>query len=377
MSFDKYFIRLKVAKLPTVAARRAELERLKINHSRPDEEDEGYYRRPITKMKLGPDGKTNGQREVVGWEPVAYFLERGLLVGVIGNRDMAMNEVSDEGIWSWVVTNPVEETLWRAVAERGEPWPDLPDISVAMARAVQEGAKISAYEGIPAVDRTVERSDNQPPEEPPHILHETAIDNAIAAAPAVVNSEERAALAAGSMNRIAELRLKADKAGFAVYDPPYREYKTLHGLWTPMVNRAAAKEKVLKTAILMFREFERKRIAKEQADADEKRRLQDEANARAADRAIAAGVPEEAPFVVDIPEPEPLAPVQATYRAPGQRTTVKEVETWHLDGITSYDLIYQHFKNNPVLQQTLRTIATAAVKLGQTVPGTKAHKGLV
>ncbi len=374
MSFDKWKMRCEIAKLPTVALRRAALEKLKINHSMPDAEDEGYYRKPITKKKLGADGKTNGQTEIIGWEAVAYFMERGILCGVIGDRDMAINEVKDEGLWSWVVSNPVELAVYRAV-ERGEPWPDLHVVTIDP-HATSE-LTIGTEAHLDPIERIIGRNHNQPPEEPLSVQHSTGIDNAIAAALTKVTSEEEAAQAAGSMNRIAELRLKADKAGFAVYDPPYRQYKELHGLWTPMVNRAAVKEKSLKTAILTFREAERKRISAEQLKADQERIAQEEANARAADRAIAAGVPEEAPFVVDIPEPEPLAPVTPTYRAAGQRAAVIEVEKWFLDEVTDYDAVYKHFKNNPVLQQTLRTIATAAVKLGQVIPGTKTHKGLV
>jgi len=126
-------------------------------------------------------------------------------------------------------------------------------------------------------------------------------------------------------------------------------------------------------AILTFRESERKKTAAAVALATEQQRIQEELNARAADRAIAAGIPEEPPEMVEIEQPKAVTPVVATY---GTRK-LKEEEKWFLDEITDYDAVYKHFKNNPVLQQTLRTIATAAVKLGQTVPGTKTHHGLV
>lgn len=369
MSFDKWRKRLEIAQLPTVAARRAALEKLKINHSMPDADDEGYYRKPITKKKLGADGKTNGQTEIIGWEPVAYFMDRSMLRGVIGDRDMAINEVRDEGLWSWVVSHPISEDWYRRVSERGEPWPDLVDPPNESVAAI--------LDAIPAANRDVAKSDNQPPEEPAHVVHATGIDNAIAAALTKVTSEAEAALAAGSKNRLAELRLAADKAGKAIYEPLYRQYVIIQKEWSPMVTRAAAKEKLLNTAILTFRESERKRIAAEQLAATIENERIAALNERVADRAIEAGATEAPEFIAEVALPLAPAPVSATYRAPGQRSTVKEIETWHLDEITSYDLIYQHFKNNPVLQQTLKTIATAAVKLGQTVPGTKTHKGLV
>jgi len=369
MSYDKWRKRLEIAKLPTVAERRKAIELLKINHSMPDAEDEGYYRKPITKKKLGADGKTNGQTEIIGWEPVAYFMHRGILCGVIGDRDMAINEVTDEGLWSWVVSHPVELEVYRAV-ERGEPWPDL--------KLQQEVEELLAP--IPAANREVSKSDNQPPAEevPLHVQHATGIDNAIAAALTKVTSEAEAAQAAGSENRIAELRLKADKAGKAIYQPLYKAYKDTLDDWSPPIARASAKEKLLRTAVLTFREAERKRIAAEQLKVIEENERIAAINQRIADRAIADGATEQQPeFVEEAAVPQAQAPVQATYRAPGQRSAVKEEEKWFLDEITSYDAVYTHFKNNPVLQQTLRTIATAAVKLGQIVPGTKTHKGLV
>ena len=157
----------------------------------------------------------------------------------------------------------------------------------------------------------------------------------MSAAIKAVTNETEAAQALGSKNRIAELRLAADKAGKAFYDPPYREYKRLHGLWSPMVARADAKEKELNRAILTFREFERQRIAKEQAEAIERQREIDEANERAAQRAIAAGEPEAAPKVVEVEMPSAPVPVLPTY---GTRKLKEEVKTI-LDAITDYDIV--------------------------------------
>ena len=90
----------------------------------PQLEDEGYYRRPITEPVVGANGQRNGQKRIIGWEPVAYFIDDGMLRGVIGDRDMAANEVTDETLWSYVCRHPIAENVYRAVAERGEPWPD-------------------------------------------------------------------------------------------------------------------------------------------------------------------------------------------------------------------------------------------------------------
>jgi hypothetical protein len=101
----------------------------------PQPDDEGYYRKPVTEMVLGRDGKTNGQRRVIDWIPVAYFLtdpssaDGQHLAGLIGAgkhmRDMTDDETADESLWSWVCRHPIPYEMYTAVAESGESWPDL------------------------------------------------------------------------------------------------------------------------------------------------------------------------------------------------------------------------------------------------------------
>jgi hypothetical protein len=364
MSYDNWRKRLEIAQQhPTVAARRAAVSALKINFSQPGEADEGYYRKPVT-IK---DPKGNGHNIVTGWIPVALYMWEGKLTGQIGDyeqsRDMTDREIGDEELWSYVVSHPIPYEWYQAVVERNEPWPDMKPVAVA-----------EAPEAIPAANRDVARSDNNPPEVLPEVEHATAIDNAIAAAPKIVTNETEAAQALGSKNRIAELRLAADKAGKALYQPIYAEYKRLHGIWTPPVARAETAEKKINVAILTFRENERKRIAKEQAEVAARQRLIDEENERAAQRAIAAGRPEPEPVVIEEAPPAPPAPapVVPTY---GTRKLTENVK-WHLDAITDYDAVYHHFKEATPLKVVLLTLATAAVKAGRTVPGTKTHEGL-
>lgn len=357
MSFDNWRMRLAGGKPSTFL--------------QPQLEDEGYYRKPLVEPKLGPNGKTNGQKRVIGWEPVAYFVERGMLRGVIGDRDMAANEVTDETLWSYVCRNPITEELYRAVAERGESWPDLPEPVNHSVEAL--------VATVPAANREVERSDNQPPEEPAHIRHATAIDNAIAVAKDIkITTDDEAALALGIKNRLAELRLDAQKAGAAVYKPVFDEYKKLHGIWTPMVARAEAAEKTLNTSYLLFRQ--KQKLAADMAAAAAKKAQEeiDEANERAAQRAIARGETEAAPVITEAPPgavPAP-SPVVATYRAPGQRAT-KEVEKWHFDGVEDWDKLYGFLKDNEGVKAAMTVLAKAMVATGRDVPGVKRHFGLI
>jgi hypothetical protein len=341
------------------------------------EGDCGYYRRPITEAVLGPNNKTNGQKRIIGWEPVAYFPKDGTLHGAIGARRMTSNEVTDEGLWSWVVKYPIKEETYRA-AVRGEPWPDL------MARPAEPAmthTNVAAeQESTGTTVREITIGDNKPPAVEPHIEYGEAIDNAVRAARDLqVTDEASAAMVLGAENRIAELRLAADKAGKAVYQPLYQQYKTIMARWTPMLTLAKTMEESLHRKYMLWRAAEKKKADDAAAAAAAEAARIEEANARAADRAIAQGIPEPAPVV---PEP-PLAtaaahvPVAATYRAPGQRKAAQEVEKWFLDAIDDQDEVYKFFRDNADVKAALLKVATAAIKNGQEVPGTRRHFGLV
>ncbi len=289
MSYANWQKRLEIAKLPTVAARRAELSRLKLANMEPTIEDEGYYRIPITQK----DATGNGRNIVTGYIPVAIWFDGDAMVGVSGTEqeEMSLTKIVDQ--WTWFCAHPISYELYKEVAEDGGLWPDIP---------VGPTTLLMIEPAVPAANREVAKTDNAPPPEevvPLDVQHATAIDNAIAAALTKVTSEAEDAQASGSKNRIAELRLAADKAGKAIYEPLHRQYVAEQKKWSAPVKRAEAKEKELNTAILSFRESERKKAVAAAAEAARLQQIQDEANERAAQRAIARGEPEDAPPVVE------------------------------------------------------------------------------
>ncbi|MET4187649.1 hypothetical protein ABIB86_000402 [Bradyrhizobium sp. JR1.7] len=339
--------------------------------------DIGYYR--LRKKDI----KTNE----VWWTPVAYFIDGGKLVGVIGDRNMNEREIGD--LWHSVSAYPIPEEIFFAFEDlvevpnadwpaglRGEP-KRPPFASKAEPTATHTQVAGITGTAVPAANREVARSDNAPPAEeaiPLDQQHKTAIDNAIAAAPkAVPTTAEEAALAEGSKNRIAELRLAAARDGKALYEPMYRAYTAEQKKWSPLIAAAETAEKALGRLVLTFRENERKRVLKEQQEAAAKQAAIDEANARAADRAIAAGKPEPAPVVVETVAPAAPEPVKPTY---GTRSVKAELKT-HLDEITDYDAVYAYFKGTDPVKALLTTLAKAAITAGRTVPGTKTREGLI
>lgn len=319
----------------------------------------GFYRMGVYQR----DGKGNNKR--IGWRPVAVFMNGDVMTARIGSeadgRDLTGDGLGE--LWSFIAGNAISEGHYREVAEHGKRWWDDPAPPVVHVPGVVSNRE----------PREITSADNNPPEVLTDKDHAAAIDSAIGAAIKIVTNETEAAQALGSKNRIAELRLAADKAGKALYDPPFREYKRLHGAWSPMIAKATAAETVLNRSILTFREKERQRVAAEQAAADAKQREIDEANERAAQRAIAAGVQEPAPEVIEIEQPAVPKPIVPTY---GSRRVKEELHPI-LDAITDYDAVYAFLKAEPKVKALLLDLAAAKVKAGFTVPGTTTRQGLI
>jgi hypothetical protein len=297
----------------------------------------GFYRKGIYERN------DKGNKRRTGWEPVAVFMAGETMTGRTVLRDVTGDALNE--LWSYIAGNPISEEAYRAVAERGERWPDDP-----------------LPPEIPAADRDVTTADNAAPKVMTADDHAAAIDNAIGAAPNAVASEAEAAQALGFKNRIAELRLDADKAGKADYQPPFAEYKRLYKIWVPMIERAEQKEKQINTAILKFREAERQRIAKEQAAAEAKQREIEAANAKLE---TPLPVPEVAPSVAP-------APILPTY---GKKKLREEVKKFAI--INDRVAALTHFKDDAELLARLDKLCTDAVRAGMAIPGVTYREGLL
>jgi hypothetical protein len=347
----------------------------------PQLEDAGYYRLPITNRKA------NGQTDVTGWVPVAMWVDGGELCGLVGAgddiRDMTSEQLCGEQFWSWICRNPISYELYKAVAEDSQPWPDSP---------AQQLAATMGEETVPAANREVTRSDNMPPEEPelpPHEKAAQAIDKAIAVAMAhAVVDKQSAEIGLGIVNRLAELRLQAKRDGEAVYKPVYAEYTKLRGMWVPPVERAENAEKGMTSKINSWKRAEEKRLREEAAKAEaERKRLEEEAAAkraeeeeraaRAADRAIANGIPpseHEAP-VMELeppavePAPAPVKPTTVALAPTYGKRRLRETPVEPIFTINDYDAVYQHFKNLESVKACLAVLVKAAVKANIAVPG--------
>jgi hypothetical protein len=331
-----------------------------LTYPQPDEEDEGYYRTLITETGINAkNGQRNGKTIPVMWgKPVAYYMLGSHLIGAIGDRDMTENEVND--LWTYVCRYPISEDLYRDVAEKGKPWPDLPPKAVAE---------------VPAADRDVTTTDNAPAEAIAlDVEHATAIDNAIGAGKDLpVTTVAEAAVASGAANIIRDRRLAAEKAAKRVVDPLKVAYEDERDKWLKSVKRAKDVEAAIRLRVSNFEIDERRRIAAEQLAALEKQREIDEANSRAADRAISRGEPEAPPEVeeVVIPQaPERVRPTYGTY-------TPREKPILKFAVIEDAAAVLNHFKLHADVIELIQKLATSEIRSGLTVPGATYREGLV
>src|SRR6266852_6753859 len=151
-----------------------------------------------------------------GWAPVAVWpvinknpgtseITLGFKIGteVVGGHDGVER-------WPWYASHPITEATYRAVAERGEHWPDAdPIVSEMTENAVRGSIKIlTSAEPSPAMFRE---------------KIETAVSGCVAYKR--IESDEASSRAQGLRNLLNKLASDVKKAGFDLYDPPYREYK--------------------------------------------------------------------------------------------------------------------------------------------------------
>lgn len=347
----------------------------------PQLEDAGYYRLPITNRKQ------NGQTDITGWVPVAMWVEGEELTGLVGAgdemREMTSTQLCGEQFWSWICRNPITYEVYDAVANHGAPWPDSPAEQLAN----------TLPEAVPAANREVTRNDNAPPEEDKRPAYEIAaekIDNARGVADTFeVKDVKTAEQALGIVNRLAELRLNAQRDGEAEYKPHYNKYKKLLDAWKPPVDRAAASEKALTAKINSWKRAEEKRLKDEAAKAEAERAAavakaelerieREERAARAADRDIAAGIPpaeQELPVIQEVPITltealrKPIAPTTVALVSTYGKRKLRDTPPAVIVEITDYDAVYQFFKNTESVKACLMILAKASIKVNVPVPG--------
>lgn len=334
-----------------------------VTHIEPDENDCGFFRSPIKERKQNTAGQNNGQWKTIGFKPVALFVVDGALVCQIGAH--LVDEDRRNDAWPHFSRNPITEEVWRAVVERGEPWPDF----TPSAEPVPEGKTIAQMrEENPNFDRDLERTfamadaADEKKKAEPQIAIKQRLDALKIEVPkfAKVESDDQSSAGRGLQARFLELRGEAAGHYEQANRPLLEQQKALREIWFPIRDEADACKTEIGNALGGWEDT--KRIAA--------KRAQEKADREAREHAEATRLAEEA----NQPPPPPppvekanLPPPSAQIKAPGVRAakvTVKKIVT----GI-DLDKAFAQFRLAPEVSDVLFALAQRAVTAGLPVDG--------
>lgn len=248
------------------------------------------------------------------FDAISIFLdEHGKLIFLRNNK-----EVAGSTVWPSCVKRWITYSVYEAVVERGEPWPDL--------------------------NEAVTRSNEAPPDDSFEALSEAIRDlarDADAAIKGGAATEQSAADNASDLaNKLGELWKKANAARAAEKKEHDDAAARVQGKWLPVLNAAEIFKRLKAVVVAPFL------VAKDNA----------EQAARAA--AAQAGTPQ--------PERQRGSTTKAGTRSrPVSLRTVKDVEIIDRAAVLAY------FADGIAMGEFLQNSAERAVRAGVSVPGTK------
>ncbi|HSC55774.1 MAG TPA: hypothetical protein VLC51_01150 [Nitrospira sp.] len=309
-----------------------------------DDPQFGFYRQGVYQKEQ------NKARKRVGWSPVAIFPNGDDLhasVGQHGNISIVTNRDRINELWSYCAGNPISEETFRAVAERGEPWPDdyqhqevVASIPVANSSAVfigtdfsngkdktmtveiKDGVVQDMYEGTPEekISREIDECTKQ-------IIKYASID-----------SDEQSAKARSLQQRFLDLRGEANKHYEAANRPLLEQQKKLRDVWFPLRDLADAGSVAMRTAMGKWEDTKRKaaQVAAERAEAG---------------RPVQSNVP----------------PPSVQIKGGTGRAAIVKVETVVVS--INVDQVFAQFKDSPQVVELLTSLAQKAIRAGIAVPG--------
>lgn len=305
-----------------------------------DDPQLGFYRRGVYEKVPNKAAKRGG------WSPVAIFPGENGLVAAVGldhRKEFITDRDRINELWSYCAAYPITEEWYRAVAERGEPWPDSHESDLASEPSSIVPGKVTMVETPEAkIAREVDECTKQ-------IIKYAKIE-----------SDEQSAKARSLQQRFLDLRGDAKKHYDEANNPLLEQQRALREIWFPLRDLADAGSVAMRTAMGKWEDTKRE-AAKLAAEAAEKARREHE---EAAAKAAAANQPAPPP-----PEPaKPNVPPPATQIRGGAgragRVTVQKIVT-----AIDVDKVFQQFRDDPRTVEFLTDMAQRAVKAGITVPG--------
>jgi hypothetical protein len=320
-----------------------------VTYTEPDAQDLGFYRLPIKERKKNAAGENNGQWKTIGFKPVALYIAGENLACQIGNLGIDDDQRNDA--WTSFVRHPITEEVWRAVAERGEPWPDFAAPDAAAAKAIVEG-RFTEMEPL---------GDSKSPA-PPHLDIKARLValKASVSAFAKIESDEQSSAARGLQAQFLELKGEAAGHYEQASRPLLEQQKKLREIWFPLRDEADEAKTALGTAMGLW-EDEKRAAAKRASDEAAKRAIEHEAAKVAAE---AANKPPPPPPEVERPNmPMPSSQI----KAPGARAAKVKLQRI----VTEIDVekAFAQFKAAPEVREVLMALAQRAITAGLPVDG--------
>jgi len=274
----------------------------------PDNPHAGFYRMP--------EKAFYGSRKT--YTPVAYWPgENGSLNCRVGDEDIGPEK--GQGLWARVGNNPVSETAYRDVAERGLPWPDEHEL-VPMGPGHNLPPEDESFEGLRDAIEPLAKEALQRIEGPP------------------IASQDEADQIANLADRLSELWKKADQVRSDERRPHDEMCKEIQKKWSPLLV-AAESYRNLKYKLLTPWLKKLETAQQQQAEA-----------------AAAAGAP----------------PAAGTRRPrAGTRGKAMSLKSSKRAEIVDWVLCLDFFKESPEIKTALQDLANRGVRAGITIPGTK------
>src|SRR5215472_760833 len=277
---------------------------LDMNESNPHA---GFYRQPRKAYY--------GARKT--YLPVAYWPgENGDLNCRIGDEDVTPEKGRDT--WVSVGRHPVTEEAYRAVAERGEPWPDEHEL-VPMGHNLPP-ENLHSFEGLTDAVENLAREALVRLDGPP------------------IEDQDEADRLANLADRLAELWKKAEELRKAERREHDEALKAIQQKWLPLLTKAES-YKNLKFRLLT--PWLKKLETAQQQEAE---------------AAAAAGAPPAA---------------EARRPRAGTRGRAMSLKSQKRAEITDFEACLAFFKGSEDLRGTVQMLANRAVRAGITVPGTQ------
>lgn len=258
-------------------------------------------------------------------DPVAIWSTGEAILAVKSGKTVDANDV-----WTHCCQKPISEAVYRAVAERGEAWPDA----------------------IAPIGSNFPPGDEAEADE-----IQSAIDAALAELKTPINVQADCDRLANHKDRLAKLYQAQEKSRKAEKQPHLDAGKAVDDKFKPILAKIEDAGEKLKKAITGFllKEEHRRR-------AEAVAKMQAEEVARKA--AIAANQPP--------PEPAPLPEVERPKAGTAGRAMA--LRTHKSAVITDYAATLMHFAENSEVRELIQTLANRAIRAGSPVPGCEIHE---